>query len=166
MFKNLLLATDGSTYAVNAATKAIEIATLNREATIDIVYVVDHAKAKSDVLEHWNAIDAWQGRQKKVTATEKLMEKAGVRYRTHFLHGTPGPTLVKHANEGNYDLMIVGSRGKNKLQQLVLGSVSHKVAKRVNCPVMIIKGKYVSNIKNVSANKGVVTINALRDRSS
>ena len=37
------------------------------------------------------------------------------------------------------DLVIAGSRGLNTLQEMVLGSVSHKIAKRVKCPVMIIK---------------------------
>jgi len=33
----------------------------------------------------------------------------------------------------------VGSRGLNSLQEMVLGSVSHKIAKRVQCPVLIVK---------------------------
>jgi nucleotide-binding universal stress UspA family protein len=37
------------------------------------------------------------------------------------------------------DLMIIGSRGLNSLQEMVLGSVSYKVIKRVQCPVLIVK---------------------------
>ncbi|MGM0899696.1 MAG: universal stress protein [Bacillota bacterium] len=37
------------------------------------------------------------------------------------------------------DLIIIGSRGLNALQSMVLGSVSHKVMKRASCPVMIVK---------------------------
>ncbi|EGR8654283.1 universal stress protein, partial [Listeria monocytogenes] len=33
----------------------------------------------------------------------------------------------------------IGSRGLNSLQEMVLGSVSHKVMKRVNCPALIVK---------------------------
>ncbi|MBW9235102.1 universal stress protein, partial [Leptospira santarosai] len=33
----------------------------------------------------------------------------------------------------------IGSRGLNTLQEMVLGSVSHKVAKRVHSPVLLIK---------------------------
>ena len=39
----------------------------------------------------------------------------------------------------NFDLVIIGSRGLNSLQEMVLGSVSHKVVKRVKCPVHIVK---------------------------
>lgn len=35
--------------------------------------------------------------------------------------------------------VLVGSRGLNLLQEMVLGSVSHKVMKRVHCPALIVK---------------------------
>jgi nucleotide-binding universal stress UspA family protein len=35
--------------------------------------------------------------------------------------------------------VVIGSRGLNSFQEMVLGSVSQKVAKRVNAPVMIVK---------------------------
>lgn len=55
------------------------------------------------------------------------------------LHGTPGPEIIKYANEQQVDLVVIGSRGLNSLQEMVLGSVSHKVMKRVNCPALIVK---------------------------
>lgn len=78
-------------------------------------------------------------RQEKMVTTEELAKAAGVHYETKVIRGEPGPSIVKYANENNYDLIIVGSRGLNVLQEMVLGSVSHKVAKRANCPVMIVK---------------------------
>ncbi|MGN7308692.1 universal stress protein, partial [Bacillus subtilis] len=49
------------------------------------------------------------------------------------------PEIVKYANENKVDLIVLVSRCLNALQELVLGSVSHKVAKRAHCPVMIVK---------------------------
>lgn len=46
---------------------------------------------------------------------------------------------MEYANKGSYDIVIIGSRGLNSLQEMVLGSVSHKVVKRVVCPVLIVK---------------------------
>ena len=46
---------------------------------------------------------------------------------------------MKFANENNVDLLVIGSRGLNSLQEMVLGSVSHKVIKRVNCPALVVK---------------------------
>ena len=55
------------------------------------------------------------------------------------LHGEPGPTIIEYANKEKVEMVIIGSRGLNALQEMVLGSVSHKVVKRVHCPLMIIK---------------------------
>ncbi|WP_256592904.1 universal stress protein [Pseudomonas sp. 2822-17] len=46
---------------------------------------------------------------------------------------------MREANNGEYDIVIIGSRGLNPFQEMVLGSVSHKIAKRVECPVLIVK---------------------------
>ncbi|MUV37968.1 TRAP-T-associated universal stress protein TeaD [Lentibacillus sp. JNUCC-1] len=70
---------------------------------------------------------------------EQKAQEYDVTYDLTFLHGEPGPTIVKHANKNEYDVVIIGSRGLNTLQEMVLGSVSHKVAKRVDCPVLIVK---------------------------
>lgn len=47
--------------------------------------------------------------------------------------------IVSFANRGNFDIVIIGSRGLNSFQEMVIGSVSHKVAKRANAPVLIVK---------------------------
>ncbi len=52
MFSKLLLATDGSEHSHRAADKSIELAKLSNGASIDIIYVVDGSKSKSDVLQY------------------------------------------------------------------------------------------------------------------
>ena len=70
---------------------------------------------------------------------EDIFHQANVRVKSVIIHGAPGPAIVSHANEHPYDLVIIGSRGLNPVQEFVLGSVSHKVAKRVKAPVLVIK---------------------------
>ena len=67
------------------------------------------------------------------------MKSSHLSYKLKLLHGDPGPAIVDYANKENFDLVVIGSRGLNSLQEMVLGSVSHKVVKRVNCPVLIVK---------------------------
>lgn len=68
-----------------------------------------------------------------------MLIDANIPYEVKILHGDPGPTLVKFANQNHFDVFVIGSRGHNALQEIVLGSVSHKVEKRVSCPVLIVK---------------------------
>ncbi|MBP3953095.1 universal stress protein [Bacillus suaedae] len=137
MFTKILLATDGSEHALRATTKAIEVAQCNPDSVIHIVLVVDDSK--SEVLNNWNGLGAEEHRRERVLPSEEKVKEAGVQYEVEYLHGEPGPTIVKHANQNEFDIVVLGSRGRNRLQELVLGSVSHKVAKRSKCAVLIIK---------------------------
>ncbi|QDP41024.1 universal stress protein [Radiobacillus deserti] len=139
MFSKILLASDGSAHAQRAADKAIGLAEHNRNAHVIVIYVIDSTKSKYDVLHHHNAIEIDMKRKERLEMTEQKLKKAGLSYEIIILHGEPGPEIVKFANSEDVDVCVIGSRGLNSLQEMVLGSVSHKVAKRVNCPVMIVK---------------------------
>lgn len=78
-------------------------------------------------------------KRKKLSKIEQLLRESNISYKVIILHGTPGAEIVKYANEHQVDLVVIGSRGLNSLQEMVLGSVSHKVMKRVNCPALIVK---------------------------
>ncbi|MGM0851310.1 MAG: universal stress protein [Bacillota bacterium] len=138
MFKHILLATDGSEHSLRAGEKAIVLARCHEGSKIDIVYVVDGKQSKEDVLHHWG-LDAIDKRKQKLQMIEQKAKHEGIDYEIIFLHGEPGPTIVEYANKNNFDAVVIGSRGLNIFQEMVLGSVSHKVAKRAKCPVMIVK---------------------------
>ena len=138
MFSKLLLATDGSEHSIRSAKYAVELAQ-QFGGTIDIVYVIDEKKSKADVLHHVDKYDLKKERQEKIKPVLDLLVSENVEHHVHFSHGEPAPTIIELANENDFDCVIVGSRGLNNLQTMILGSVSHKVAKHVKCPVMIIK---------------------------
>jgi len=138
MFKKILLAADGSENSVRAAEHAQQLAE-KFEGKIDVCYVVDGEHAKADVLHHNDPFEIEMARKEKIRQVREQFELADYPYELHILHGEPGPTLVEFVNARDYDCVIVGSRGLNKVQTFILGSVSHKLAKRVNCPVLIVK---------------------------
>ena len=78
-------------------------------------------------------------RRRKIINIEQLLQQENVPYEVTILKGEPGPEIVAYVNERNVDIVVLGSRGLNGLQEMVLGSVSHKVMKRVNCPALIVK---------------------------
>lgn len=139
MYKKILLASDGSENAVRAAKEAAKIASCCEEAIIEVVYVVDIERVRTDVLHARSAEELDLERRKKNSKVIQYLNEAKVNYKTTILRGDPGPEIVKYANEQQADLVVIGSRGLNTLQQMVLGSVSHKVMKRVNCPALVVK---------------------------
>jgi len=139
MYKKILLAVDGSEHSLRATDEAIKIATLVKESVIEVVLVAEFSKAKDEILHSQGKEELDISRRKKLLPAEERLKSNNLTYDINILHGEPGPTIIKHANQGNYDLVIIGSRGLNTLQEMVLGSVSHKVVKRVECPVLIVK---------------------------
>jgi nucleotide-binding universal stress UspA family protein len=139
VYKKILLATDGSEHSKRAAENAIHIATCTPGSTVEVVYVVDANRAKSDVLANWNSVEINDSRKERMKDVEKKAKEAKVSYEIKVLHGEPGPAIVEYVNKSKIDIVVIGSRGLNKLQEFVLGSVSHKVAKHANCPVLIVK---------------------------
>jgi nucleotide-binding universal stress UspA family protein len=138
MFTKILLAADGSEHSIRATEKAIHLAQQNN-SSLQVLYVLDEDHMKSDVLHNWNAVDVTEKRKAAVKPVEELINSSGQDYQVDILRGDPGPLIVQYANKHSFDLVIIGSRGLNPLQEFVLGSVSHKVAKRAECCVLIVK---------------------------
>ncbi|WP_042478038.1 universal stress protein [Bacillus ndiopicus] len=138
MYQHILLAADGSENALRAAQEAVKIAQLTANSVVDIVYVVSFDNAKAERL-HSSPDSLLLERRRKVAAIEQLLKEHNIAYKITILKGEPAPEIIQYAKENHVDLVIIGSRGLNGLQEMVLGSVSHKVIKRVHCPALIVK---------------------------
>lgn len=138
MYKMILLASDGSDHALRATKEAIALANIN-DAKVIVAYVTDFDRPNSRDLDNSDSKEIELKRKKQLHSTEALLQEADLEYEVEILRGEPGPAIVQHANENPIDLVVIGSRGLNRMQEMVLGSVSHKVAKRADCPVLIVK---------------------------
>lgn len=47
--------------------------------------------------------------------------------------------IVTAAEEGKFDIIVVGHRGLSKLKEFLLGSVSEGLSHKASCPVLIVK---------------------------
>ncbi|MBS5148539.1 MAG: universal stress protein [Veillonella sp.] len=72
-------------------------------------------------------------------ALEHALAVAGVKVKSVFEVGSPGPALLAVAKKYNADLIVMGSRGLGPLKGLFMGSVSSYVTSHSTCPVLIIK---------------------------
>lgn len=87
---------------------------------------------------------AWEMSDEKAMAmlktTEKQLKESGVKYdlKVERTNNPPG-RILRIADEGGYDLIVMGSRGLGGARAWLLGSVSNKVAAEAEIPVMIVK---------------------------
>jgi nucleotide-binding universal stress UspA family protein len=55
------------------------------------------------------------------------------------VHGDPAIEICRVAEEGPFDLVVIGSHGSGFLKQVLLGSVSHHVLQYAPCPVLVVR---------------------------
>jgi nucleotide-binding universal stress UspA family protein len=65
-------------------------------------------------------------------------EKPYLKVSTKLENGDPAAKIVETAKRGNFDIIVIGSRGLGR-RDYALGSVSSKVADNAPCPVLICK---------------------------
>lgn len=53
--------------------------------------------------------------------------------------GEPAGQIVRVADEGGFDAIVVGHRGLGRLSEVLLGGVSERVAHMAKCAVVIVK---------------------------
>ncbi len=135
--KQILLATDGSASAENAADKAAELA-----AALGAEVVVLHQRGHSvegRVLDNQEALAVAQGVVD--AAAARLRSGGAAEVQTRVEQGVVGheaQTVLDVASELGADLIVMGSRGRGSMSGLLLGSVSHKVIQLAPCPVLIV----------------------------
>jgi nucleotide-binding universal stress UspA family protein len=68
-----------------------------------------------------------------------LLHKAGIKVSSVLKEGDPKKELPRAAEQWGADCIFVGSAGFNRLERLVLGSVSAAVAARAHCSVEVVR---------------------------
>lgn len=137
--KRVLVAVDGSEYSRKAFEYSLEEAkTLENHLTI--LRVVPSFGYSGEVLEKPHEDEVKIAEEFVRDLKEYAAEEKSVDVDTKVIMGSNvANEIVKYADEGDYDLIVVGSRGKTELETISLGSVSEGVVKRANCPVLVVR---------------------------
>lgn len=98
MYRKILLAVDGSEHSMRAAQEAVKVAVSSDNTEIEIVYVADFGKAKSEVLHAQGKEELEFARRKRLQPVEELIKANHITFILRILHGEPGPSIVDHAN--------------------------------------------------------------------
>ncbi len=66
-------------------------------------------------------------------------EHGDLTYRIVTKSGHPVEEILKEAEAGHYDLIVMGSHGKGNLPDAMIGSVSRRVLRRSKIPVLMVR---------------------------
>ena len=126
----ILIATNGSSHAGAALRLGAEIASRGPEP-LTLLTVVKHEADRSPA-----EVDAILARACEVVQPQCPDVRTRVRM------GHPATEIVREAEEGGYDLVIVGENpNRNLLARFLSGSTAVRVVEHAPCPVIVAKGQ-------------------------
>ncbi len=148
MYKNILVCTDGSKIAQQAASHGIKLAaSVNARVIALLVTTPFEAPLGYEVSPLAVQIEQHQRASEQIAdrilgAIEKQAKAKGVRCKTlHIGRYPPAATIVATARDQKCDLIVMGSHGHGALGQLLLGSVTTRVAATSPIPLLIVRAK-------------------------
>lgn len=138
----ILLAVDGSPYTQKILTYMSshqEMLSASREYTVITVQPLLPPRARAalgkEVVEQYYDEEG----QKILEPVLSTLKNHGVNAHSVSKVGPIAETIVKYAQEGQFDLIIMGTHGHSALGRLVMGSVSSQVLAGCTIPVLLIR---------------------------
>ncbi|QLH76004.1 universal stress protein [Halosimplex rubrum] len=138
MYEDILVPTDGSAGASAALEEAIELAD-QFDATIHSLYVVDLASLGTEA----GAVDMVESfEQTGEEATEAAATRArdaGVTAEASVATGSPHREILEYVDDHGVDLVVMGTHGRTGLERYLLGSVTEKIVRAADVPVLTVR---------------------------
>ena len=132
----LVVGYDGSDHARRALERAADLVSEGDE--VFVVGVVEAGRwGYSGGHEHHH-LDGAQ-RDQNFEAASSLLAPRGVEPKPVAAFGDAGAAIIEVARNENADLIVVGSRGRNPIERVLMGSVSDKVVRRAPCDVLVVR---------------------------
>lgn len=135
----ILLAVDDSSHARKAAGLVMEMSQCNSKLSVTILHVLAPIPAIIGNPQRTELIKDMEEEAKQLLKPYKeMLDNSGIRCITRIEQGKASAGVLKVAEEDKCDLIIMGAHGQSSLEDMLLGSVSHKVLQYAKIPVLIV----------------------------
>jgi nucleotide-binding universal stress UspA family protein len=137
MYKNIVLAYDGSKFSNKALQEAINIAKSSGGSLLilSVVDITDEFESEAPGLT-----DKMAGKLLKLA--QKALEKAAtakVKAKVEVHVGDAYEMIVDISKKKKADIIVMGSHGRTGLTRLLMGSVTSRVIGHAPCSVLVVK---------------------------
>jgi nucleotide-binding universal stress UspA family protein len=143
MFKNILVATDGSEYADKAVALALSLAAPGQVSAMIVVpdqsgteFGETSLGAKRRVTE-WRQSATLDGRRRLDEALARQGDGASGVTRLVRVADSPSQEIVDTAAREHHDLIVMATRGRGALASMLLGSQTQQVLAQSSVPVLV-----------------------------
>lgn len=138
MYDRILVPTDGSTDAENALSHAVELAAAF-DATIHGLYVVD--------LDRYGSVGSFDPFDERVMelgrealdTVERVAADHDIEAVTELREGSVHREINDYAADHGIDAIVIGPRGRSKFDRLLIGSVTERLVRTADRPVIVVR---------------------------
>ena len=147
IFRNIMVATDGSELVKKAVDTAIEVAKMS-DAKLYAVYVIASGGLSigypKDVGWEKATFEYFRSEGEEATAyVENAGKAANVEVESVLLEGSPANEIVDFAEKNGVDLIVMGTLGRTGIDRFLLGSVAENVVRHSKKAVLVVRGETV-----------------------
>lgn len=144
IYKQIMVAVDGSKPAVLALKEAIKLAK-DQKAKLLIIHVLDDLYSEDADHELFVALRKEEG-QKILNEMEKVIRKSTVEFETELVGlksstGRIAEQIVKKARTWHADLIVIGTHGRQGFRRIFMDSIAEEVIRSARTPVLLIRKK-------------------------
>ncbi len=143
MFRNILVAIDGSPHAARALREAVDIAQADN-ARLTVLASVPDTSALLVAGSAYGGVDVRALARETEREYAELLDQAidevpdEISVTKILAHGRPGDRILERVESERHDLVVMGSRGRGDMRSLLLGSVSHHVLNGGHVAVLVV----------------------------
>lgn len=137
MYDAILFPTDGSPGSEQARDHALDLAE-DQDATLHVLHVVDVVAPAASL--HEVVVEGMTERGNEfVESVATEGRERGVTVETAVVEGDPAETIVEYASSTGVDVVVMPTHGRRELTKTILGSVTDKVIRMGDVPVVVVK---------------------------
>jgi len=135
----VLVCTDGSELAEKALSFSVELAK-KYKADLTVLHIVKHEVRADKIPEDEYGKVSRKAKEIIRKAKAKVSEAASnIKVMDRIAVGPVSREIVRIAEEEQFDMIVIGTRGLTGLKRMLLGSVADAVAHYAHCPVTIVR---------------------------
>ena len=141
MYQHVLIPTDGSDEAEAAARHSVDLAEA-LGATVHAMFVIESRVTglPSDSLKQAKEVDEYRDHGFELTQrVADMASEAGLECEQVVKSGKPYEEIVEYADESDVDVIAMGTRGHDGLEDYILGTVTERVVRSSSVPVLTVR---------------------------
>lgn len=140
MFRKILFPTDFSDYSLKTLEYVVGLKDVGAKEVVlaNVIPALEEYpvtlgikdKAKLEIEKH-----------------ERVLKDQGFKVRSRIEMGAPAPQLLSLSEAEKVSIIVVGSHGKGLLEEVLIGSVSERIAREARVPVLLVRYKILDDLK-------------------